>query len=242
MGDADMTQEKQDSSDLITSASENVSSVTISSVLPDTTGACNERIKEINNFLKDKCRDTGARFVDNDQNFLFRDGSCDTSAFQNDGVRLYTCGVKRLMSNLSLASSKHREDGAKRGSSSQRGCITSRPTSNRPPKERRSGPASGPSLQGILKLLTCRYHHLIDMQIAFSQSLLLLTHLKCLNVPYPSILTNFCMNYYSHVPCGKKIAKNTIVYWNHLKIHSYTVNMFYQQTCQCVWLKCSYVR
>ena len=69
-----------------------------------------------NNFLKDKCRDTGARFIDNDQNFLFRDGSCDTSAFQNDSVRLSTCGVKRLMSNVSLAASKHREDGAQRSS------------------------------------------------------------------------------------------------------------------------------
>ena len=39
MGDADMTQVKQDFSDLITNASENINNVTISSVLPDTTGA-----------------------------------------------------------------------------------------------------------------------------------------------------------------------------------------------------------
>ena len=97
------TQVKQDFSDLITSASENVSSVTISSVLPDTTGARDERIKEIKKFLKNKSRDTGARFVDNDQNFLFRDGSCDTSAFQN-----------RLMSNVSREASNNREDGAQR--------------------------------------------------------------------------------------------------------------------------------
>ena len=123
----------------VTISSVTISSVTISSVLPDTTGAHDERVTAINNFLKDKCRDTGARFVDNDQNVLFRDGSCNTSAFQNDSVRLSTCGVKRLMSNLSLAASnlslaasnlslaasKHREDGAQRGSSSQRGCIKS---------------------------------------------------------------------------------------------------------------------
>ena len=42
---------------------------------------------------------------------------------------------------------------------------------------------TGPSK--ILKLLTCRCHHLIDMLIEFSQSLLLLTHLKCFNVPHP---------------------------------------------------------
>ena len=39
MSDADTNQVKQDFSDLITSASENVSSVMISNVLPDTTGA-----------------------------------------------------------------------------------------------------------------------------------------------------------------------------------------------------------
>ena len=77
MGDADMNQIKQDFSDLIISASENVSSVTINNILPNTTGAHDERIEEINLYLKSKCRDTGARFVDNDQNFLFRDGSCD---------------------------------------------------------------------------------------------------------------------------------------------------------------------
>ena len=35
---------------------------------------------------------------------------------------------------------------------------------------------TGPSK--ILKLLTCRCHHLIDMLIEFSQSIILVTHLK----------------------------------------------------------------
>ena len=69
---------------------------------------------------------------------------------------------------------------------------------------------TGPSK--ILKLLTCRCHHLIDMLIEFSQSLILVTHLKCLNVQYPSNFTNFCMNYYAHVPCCEKIAKNPSAY------------------------------
>ena len=72
---------------------------------------------------------------------------------------------------------------------------------------------TGPSK--ILKRLTCRYHlhgHGIDMVIEFSQSLVLVTHLKCLNVQYPSIFTNFCMNYYAHVPCCEKIAKNPSAY------------------------------
>ena len=66
--------------------------------------------------------------------------------------------------------------------------------------------------QTIMKLLTCLCHHLIDMLIEFSQSILLLTHLNCLNVPYPSNFTNLCLNYYAHVPCGEKIAKNPAAY------------------------------
>ena len=62
----------------------------------------------------------------------------------------------------------------------------------------------GPSK--ILKLLTCRCHHLID--IVSRQSLLLLTLQKYLNVPYMSMFTNFCKNSYAHVPSGEKIAKN----------------------------------
>ena len=91
---------------------------------------------------------------------------------------------------------------------------------------------TGPSK--ILKLLSCRCHHLIDMLVEFCQNHIFLTLLKWLNVPYPSILTNFCINYYAHVPCGETIAKNPSAYLNHLKIHGYTANMFYQQICQCV--------
>ena len=38
---------------------------------------------------------------------------------------------------------------------------------------------------GPSKILTYRCHHPIDMLIEFSQSLVLLTHFKCLNVPSP---------------------------------------------------------
>ena len=64
----------------------------------------------------------------------------------------------------------------------------------------------------ILKFLTCRYHHFIDMLIEFSQNLKFLTLLKWLSVSCPSMFTNFCMNYYAHVPCGEKIAKNPSAY------------------------------
>ena len=64
----------------------------------------------------------------------------------------------------------------------------------------------------IMKLLTCRWHHLIDMLVEFSQNHIFLTLLKCLKVPYPSMFTNFCINYYAHTPCGEKIARNPSTY------------------------------
>ena len=75
---------------------------------------------------------------------------------------------------------------------------------------------TGPS--NILKLFTCLSYHLFDMLLEFSRSLILLTYLKCLNVPYPSIFTNFCMKYYTYVPCGQtffrllKSSKNPHLY------------------------------
>ena len=55
----------------------------------------------------------------------------------------------------------------------------------------------------ILKLRTCRCHHLIDTLVEFSKNHIFLTLLKCLNVPYPSMFTNFSINYYAHSPCGE---------------------------------------
>ena len=54
----------------------------------------------------------------------------------------------------------------------------------------------------ILKLLICRCHHLFDMLVEFSQNHIFLTLLKCLNVSYPSMVTNFSINYYAYAPCG----------------------------------------
>ena len=91
---------------------------------------------------------------------------------------------------------------------------------------------TGPSK--ILKLFISRCHHLVDMLVEFCRNRIFRTLLKWLNVPCPSIFTNFCINYYAHVPCGEKFAKNPSAYLNHLKIHGYTTYIFYQQTCQCV--------
>ena len=47
----------------------------ISSLLPSTGGGGgaqdDKKIKEINNFIINKCRDTGAKFVDNEKNSCF---------------------------------------------------------------------------------------------------------------------------------------------------------------------------
>jgi len=57
---------------LITTATEDI--------VPSIAGIQNDKVNKINNFLRDKCHNTGARFVDNDENFLFRDGFCDVSS------------------------------------------------------------------------------------------------------------------------------------------------------------------
>ena len=131
---------KQDFSDLITTATEYIKRVTISSVLPSTAGAQDDNIQEINNFIRNKCRDTGAKFVDNDNNFLFRDGSCDTPAFKSDGICLSANGVEKLMNNLSLRHLSHRDV--------RTGYNKARPTGNRSSKKlRRMSSAHISSLQ-----------------------------------------------------------------------------------------------
>ena len=101
---------------------------------------------------------------------------------------------------------------------------------------------TGPSK--ILKLLTCRCHHLIDMLIEFSQSLILLTLLKCLNVPYTSMFTNFCMNYYAHWPCCERNCKKSfrlLKSSKHPQLHCQQVLLVLANLPMCL-LKCSYVR
>ncbi len=47
--------------------------------------------------LQAACEENNATFVDNENNFTFRNG-----AFANDGLHLSDSGVDRLMSNLGL--------------------------------------------------------------------------------------------------------------------------------------------
>ena len=82
----------------------------------------------------------------------------------------------------------------------------------------------------ILKRLTCRCHHLIDMLVEFTKNHVFLILLKWLDVPYPSMFANVCMTYYAHVYSGKKFPKFFRLLKSYKKPH---VNRFFQQTWQC---------
>ena len=79
--------------------------VTISSALPCLKDQ-QKNIETFNRWLKNKCQVTQVTFVDNDQNFVFRDGSFDKSAFAKDGQQLSWSGISRLVSSLSLEIAK----------------------------------------------------------------------------------------------------------------------------------------
>ena len=85
----------------------------------------------------------------------------------------------------------------------------------------------------ILKLISCRFHHLVDMLVEFCQNHLFVT-LKMAERAIPVNIYQFLHQLVRTRACGEKFAKNPSAYLNHLKIHGYTTNMFYQQTCQCV--------
>ena len=95
-------EEVKEFTDLLNGSVEVANTLTVGSVLPDIKGSNNERIQEINCVLKNKCLEIGATFVENDRNFRFQDGSCDTSSFKGSGNHLSKCGVNKLLNNLSL--------------------------------------------------------------------------------------------------------------------------------------------
>ncbi len=81
-----------------------------------------------------------------------------------------------------------------------------------------------------LKLLTCCYHYLIDMPIDFNKNCILPTLWKCLYVWHPSIFTNAGKNYSANRSHRQIAAKYPSAYSNHLEIHHFTVNTFYNHT------------
>ena len=67
---ASMEEVKQDFCDLITTATEDTKRMTISSVLPSTAGTQDDKIQEINNFIKNKCREKRCQVCRQRQQFL----------------------------------------------------------------------------------------------------------------------------------------------------------------------------
>ena len=80
------------------------SDITVSSVLPVNkgNGVYLGRLIEVNDQLKSTCDEMDVKFVDNDANFTFRNGTVDFMTLNRDGIHLSQCGTGRLMTNLSL--------------------------------------------------------------------------------------------------------------------------------------------
>ena len=80
------------------------SEITVSSVLPVNkgNGVYLGRLIEVNDQLKSTCDEMDVKFVDNDTNFTFRNGTVDFTTLYRDGIHLSQSGTGRLMTNLSL--------------------------------------------------------------------------------------------------------------------------------------------
>ena len=71
--------------------------ITVSSVLPSKRRANLDRWADVNMKVKEACNG-----VDNEADFIFRNGAADDATFQRDGLHLFESGVGRLLLNLSL--------------------------------------------------------------------------------------------------------------------------------------------
>ena len=80
------------------------SEITVSSVLPVNKGdgVYLGRLIEVHDQLKSTCDEMDVKFVDNDTNFTFRNGTVDFTTLNRDGIHLSQSGTGRLMTNLSL--------------------------------------------------------------------------------------------------------------------------------------------
>ena len=75
------------------------SEITVSSVLPVIKG----NAVNLRRLIKVNDRDElEVKFVDNDTNFTFRNGTVDFATLNRDGIHLSQSGTGRLMTNLSL--------------------------------------------------------------------------------------------------------------------------------------------
>lgn len=93
----------EDSTCLIAKAKSITPHVTVSSVLPTVGEDDGDRRSDVNQALQNVCEETNATFIDNDNNFTYRNGAIDKTAYYTDGVNLNERGLQRLMTNLSLS-------------------------------------------------------------------------------------------------------------------------------------------
>ena len=103
MGDATADDVRNEVNRLLRTAKSAAPSVKLSSVIPTKRRTTDiQRRNMLNDQLRATCEENNATFVDNDNNFTFRNGAVENAAFANDGLHLSDSGVDRLMSNLGL--------------------------------------------------------------------------------------------------------------------------------------------
>ena len=85
-------------------AKERAVEVNVSSILPRLDGKVdNKKIDTFNQLLLTTANDLNVNFINQEQNFRYRDNSVDHTLFlQGDGLHLSAQGVQRLLSNLGL--------------------------------------------------------------------------------------------------------------------------------------------
>ena len=95
---------------LLTEAKKHAKNVHIASVLPrkDTKQSAEEKktlkekIDTFNQILVVTSQQMNVKYINNDNNFKYRDDTCDEQLLGVDGLHLSAAGVKRLLENLSL--------------------------------------------------------------------------------------------------------------------------------------------
>ena len=90
--------------DLITVAKEKAQNVHLCSVPPRTDGrADSAKIDEVNRSIEVLAERENIHFVNNDENFKYRDGSVDKNTLLTDGLHLSKEGLDRLIKNVGLS-------------------------------------------------------------------------------------------------------------------------------------------
>ena len=105
---------KQKYQELLEAAKTKGVKVIVSSALPVLEDDdVNEKIKQMNKILEGLCQETGCMFVDNDLTFKYQGGSTIEACFDEEGEQLSEFGVKNLLRNIGLLTSKKKLKAAK---------------------------------------------------------------------------------------------------------------------------------